>query len=276
MRMRFATGAELGDLIYTAAPAKLDGRKIWRVGSRMIVGAMRGMSRVDADWDTFRPINSVFNNSVVGDFAIKYLPTQRIVTSPGSMGKSTKTIDESELAYDNEQAMDVMRRLPLAPGYKTTLPVIGIGGEKVKIPINVQGKEMVQVPAGKFECFKVYLGLVNQTFWYATDPRRCLVKFEANVVVAELTSIDQIKPGEPRRYQDKKQGFSLAAPSDWFFYAPSGTVFLLDPQMAADSALRTVKVADLKPAEQKSLSHVGRGRGGRGRSNEEGLQGPLG
>jgi len=253
MKMRFATGVELGDLIYTAGSAKLDGRKIWRVGSRSVVGAMLGMSRVDADWDTFRPIDSVFNNSVIGDYAIKYSPTQRTITVQGSMGKSTKTIDESEITYDNEQAMHVMRRLPLAPGYKTTLPVIGIGGEKVKIPIDVQGKEMVQVPAGKFECFKVYLGLVNQTFWYATDPHRYLVKFEANVVVAELTSIDQIKPGELRRYEDKKRGFSLAAPSDWFFYASSGAVFFLDPQMVAQSTLRTVKVADLKPAEQKSL-----------------------
>ena len=253
MRMRFATGVELGNLIYTAGSAKLDGRKIWRVGSRMIVGAMRGMSRVDADWDTFRPIDSVFNNSVVGDFAIKYLPTQMIVTAEGPAGKSSKTVDQSQVVYDNEQAMDVMRRLPLAPGYKTTLPVIGIGGENVKIPIDVQGKEMVQVPAGKFECFKVYLGLVNQTFWYAADPHRYLVKFEANIAVAELTSIDQIKPGEMRRYDDKKLGFSLAAPSDWFFYAASGTVFFLDPQMAAESTLRTAKVADLKPAEQKSL-----------------------
>jgi hypothetical protein len=71
--------------------------------------------------------------------------------------------------------------------------------------------------------------------------------------VAELTSICQIKPGELRRYEDKKRGFSLAAPSDWFFYASSGAVFFLDPQMVAASELRVVKVADLKPAEQKSL-----------------------
>ncbi len=94
--------------------------------------------------------------------------------------------------------MDVIRRLPLAPGHKTTLPVIGIGGAEVEIPIDVQGKEMVQVPAGKFECFKIHLGLVNQTFWYATDPHRYLVKFDANSVLAELTSIGQIKPGERR------------------------------------------------------------------------------
>jgi tetratricopeptide (TPR) repeat protein len=253
LRMRFSTGVELGGLVYTARSAKLDARKIWRVASRTIIGAMLGMSRVDADWDTFRPIDSVFNNNIVGDYAIKYSPTQMIVTSQGPVSKSTKTIDETQLVYDNEQAMDVFRRLPLAPGYKTTVPIIGIGGEKVLLPLDVQGKEMVQVPAGKFECFKVYLGLVNQTFWYATDPHRYLVKFEANVAVAELTAIDQIKPDKLRRYEDKKRGFSLAAPSDWFFYAASGTVVFLDPQMVAVSDLRVVKLADLKPAEQKSL-----------------------
>ena len=271
LRMRFSTGVELGGLVYTACSAKLDGRRIWRVASRTIIGAMLGMSRVDADWNTFRPIDSVFNNNIMGDYTIKYSPTQMIVTTERPAGTSTKTnddssttttstnessiktIDESQLVYDNEQAMDVFRRLPLAPGYKTTVPIIGIGGQKVLLPVDVQGKEMVQVPAGKFECFKVYLGLVNQTFWYATDPHRYLVKFEANVAVAELTSIDQVKPGELRRYEDKKRGFSLASPSDWFFYAASGTVVFLDPQMVAASDLHAVKVADLKPAEQKSL-----------------------
>jgi tetratricopeptide (TPR) repeat protein len=264
LRFRFITGLDIGTQVHAIQSAKLDGRKVWRVTSRTLVplSNMRGWSRVDADWDTFRPIEAVFKNTMLGDVTTKYSPTRMTVTSEGSAAASTKKIDLTQVVYDNEQAMDVFRRLPWASAKMITLPIIGIGGSKIDLPIEVQGKEMVQVPAGKFECFKLHLGLVNQTLWYATDPHRYLVKFEANSVEAALVSIGRLKPGELRHYEDAKQGFSLAMPNDWFYSAmpqagvvspDSVAVFFLDPQMIAQSMLRTAKVADLKPAEQKSV-----------------------
>ncbi len=261
LRYRLAGGMDIGTIIYTAQSAELDGQKIWRVGSRQIAGPIHGTSGVDADWNTFRPIKSFYNMPPLGKFSAEFKPTQIIVTVQGTAGESTKTLDETQVIYDNEQAMDVMRRLPLAPGYKVTLPILGIGnGAKIELPIEVQGKETVKVPAGDFESFKIHLGLVNQTFWIATDPHRYLVKFDANSVIAELTSFGQIKPGQQRQFEDEKLGVSLAAPSDWFFYAPApadekseAKVFLLDPQVTASSVLFVAKVANLKPEEQKSL-----------------------
>jgi hypothetical protein len=263
LKLRLVTGIDIGALVYTTQSAQLDGRKVWRVTSQTLVplSNMRGSSRVDADWESFRPIDSAFKNTLLGNFAAKYSATQITAITEGATGKTTKKVDLTRVAYDNEQAVDVIRRLPLAGLMSITLPIATIGGAKIDLPIEVQGKEMVQVPAGKFECFKLHLGLVDQTFWYSADPHRYLVKFDANSVEAVLTSIGRLKPGEPRHYEDDKQGFSLTMPNDWFYSAmpqagvvspDSVAVFFLDPQMVAQTTLRTVKVANLKPAEQKS------------------------
>jgi hypothetical protein len=263
LRYCFRNGTEIGTIIYTAQSAELAGRKIWRVGSRQSIGLGRveGFSRVDADWDTFRPIESCYDMTpVMGKFSIKFMPTQLIVTSEGASGKANKsTIDETRTVYDNEQAMDLIRRLPLAPGYKITLPILGIGGSKVDLPLEVMGKESVKVPAGEFECFKIHLDLVNQTFWYSADAHRYLVKFDANAVIAELTQIGRIEPGALRRFEDEKLGLSLAAPSDWFFYVlprenkGEVKVNLLDPRATAMNVIFVGKTADLNPEERKSL-----------------------
>jgi hypothetical protein len=265
LRMRMVTKLELGTAIYFAQSAERNGQKVWCVGSHTLVvlSKMRGVSRVDADWNTFRPIHSRFKNSLLGNIDAEYSPTQVVVTSVGAEGKSTKKFDLTAVVYDNEQTLHAMRRLPLAVGYKTTLPVFAtMGAGKIDIPLTVQGKETIEVPAGKFECFRVHLGLVNQTFFIATDPHRYLVKFEANAVDAQLTAIGQIKPGEPRRFADDKLGLSLSVPSDWFFYNPSpGKVYVLDPQEVADTVLTTFPMADLDPKHRASLRAWAEARG---------------
>lgn len=245
LSLRMATGMEIGTVVYTVQSAEHAGRKVWRVRSHTLVSLARmtGASRVDADWNTFQPIESHFRNSLLGNCLAKYSDNRVDVVVEGPNGtKTTKRIDLSKVVYDNEQAVDVIRRLPLAPGYKTVLTVLGeLGVGEVAIPLEVQAKETVKVPAGQFECFKIHLGLVNQTFWYAADPHRYLVKFSASGVDAVLTAIGQTKPGEPRRYEDRKLGYSLAAPNEWFFapVTPLGdkhtaVVHLLDPEAIAN------------------------------------------
>ena len=52
----------------------------------------------------------------------------------------------------------IVRRLPLAKGYKGVMPIYAsFGGGKIPIEVEVTGKETVEVPAGKFECYKLHL-----------------------------------------------------------------------------------------------------------------------
>ena len=259
LRFRMATGMDVGTRVYTIQSARLDGRKIWRVNSRTLVSLNQtgGRSQVDAGWEDFRPLQGEFMHSLLGSCTAKYSPNHVSVTVEGLDGKSTKKeLDLPHLVYDNEQVVDVIRRLPLAPGYTTTLPVLGLlGVNEISIPLEVVRKETIKVPAGQFECFNVHLGLVNQTFWYSTDPHRYLVKINAEGIDVELMSIGQNKPGEPRRYTDDKLGVSLSMPNDWFFYdAPSpfgkkldaALTFILDPMAISNSCLFVHKLENAK------------------------------
>jgi hypothetical protein len=263
LRLRMATGLEIGALVYTVQAAEREGRKVWRVGSRTLItlAKMTGVSRVDADWNTFQPIEGMFQNSLLGSCVAKFEGNraQVVIERPDGGQATTKTIELSRVVYDNEQAMDVLRRLPLVKGYKATLTVLGeLGAGEISIPIEVQGTESVRVPAGEFECFRIHLGVVNQTFWYATAPHRYLVKFSANGVEAELVSIGQLKPGVPLRYADAKLGFSLAAPNDWVLtpVTPLGNkhtavVYLLTPELRVNSFVAVDKLTEpqAEPAE---------------------------
>ena len=89
-------------------------------------------------------------------------------------------------AIDNEVSVFLMRRLPLAVGYTTKLPVTSGQLVPIQIEMKVTGIEAVQVPAGKYNCYKVSFGSSGQAFWIGTDRSRPLVKFQAGSVEAEL------------------------------------------------------------------------------------------
>jgi hypothetical protein len=88
--------------------------------------------------------------------------------------------------------MFLLRRLPLAPGFKTTLKTQPFTlASKVKSPVEfvVTGIETVQTVAGKFNCYKVAMRAIGQTFWIGMEGARPLVKFQAGNVEAELVKV---------------------------------------------------------------------------------------
>jgi hypothetical protein len=166
------------------------------------------------------------------------------------------------VVYDNEEVIQLMRRLPLASDYKTTLRIFsGLGGGNIiGLEAKVTGQEKVEVPAGSFDCFKVELSIVRQTFWYSTDAHHYLVKFEGGGVIGALAAVTQHKAGEPLQYRDPAFGFSLAAPADWMFHRADAKddkekarVVVLDPDGIASSIVSVGSRKALWPEAQKSL-----------------------
>ena len=249
MAMRMQGGLEIGAITLSANAVEVDGKKTWRLETRryVTIAPSRGISHVDVDWETFRPLKSEFRHTLLGDVTAVYEADKVKVTGM----KDGKVVRESQVELggfvcDNEQAMHLMRRLPLAEGYKTTLPIYAsFGSGKVDLQIEVVAKETVGTPAGEFECYKVHMSLVEQDFWYSTDANRYLVKFEATGVVSELASVTHAKAGEPSEYQVVDTGVSVKAPSGWYFYRSSETgeeackalVFMIDPLVATNSLL---------------------------------------
>jgi tetratricopeptide (TPR) repeat protein len=257
LAMKLPTGLELGTVIWSVGLAEVGGRRVWRIQNRQHAMTGRGLeaiSRVDADTETLRPITSFFRHSLLGEAEGKYEAKQANIKIKGK--DTIQTVELNGPAYDNEQAIYLMRRLPLEVGYRTIIPICSLfGGGLVNIGLEVTNRETVEVEAGKFECFKAELDIVGQIFWFSTDPHRYLVKFAAGGVVAELTKIARRDPYAPNEYRDDELGFSLEAPKGWLFYEydpqdrPSSTsVHLLDPEATATTILWAEKLEPGKMA----------------------------
>jgi len=258
MRMvfKFQSGFVVGASSFTVNAAEANGRKIWSIRSRTFTGA-QAVSRVEIDAETFKPIHSFWKHTLIGEADATYLPDVAELKVKGK--DETKKINLDGTVYDNEQAIQLMRRLPYAEGYKTTVRFLSsLSGMVVPVELEVAKRETVEVPAGKFDCFRVELN-IGQTFWYSADTHRYLVKLEAGGAIAELAEVCQRKPGEPAALQDTKLGFSLTAPDGWTFFQREDRetknktqVIILDPEATALSRLAVETLDTLKPEAKPS------------------------
>jgi len=258
MRMvfKFQSGYVVGASSYTVNLVEANGRKIWSVRSRTFTGA-QAVSRVEVDAETFKPIHSFWKHSLIGEADATYLPGAAELKVKGK--DEPKKVSLEGTVYDNEQAIQLMRRLPFAEGYKTSLKFLpSLGGMVLLVELEVIKRETVEVPAGRFDCFKVELN-IGQTFWYSADAPRYLVKLEAGGAIAELAEVRHRKPGEAAELKDAKLGFSLSAPEEWIFFQREdrGTknktqVMILDPEATALSRLAVETLDTLKPEAKQS------------------------
>lgn len=226
----------------------LNGRKIWRLNSHLFVG-LQQWSRTEVDAASFRPIHSRWKHTLIGEAEVVYTPGRATVKTKGK--DQVQNVDLAGAIYDNEEAIQLMRRLPLAAGYSTKMSLlVGLtGGNLIPIQLDVTGPESVTVPAGTFDCFKVELN-IKQTFWFSSDAHHYLVKFEAGGVIAALASVPSNQPTEPARMVDSIRNFSVLVPAGWMAERKPGpdgakrTEFiLLDPEAIA---VTNVKVENLE------------------------------
>jgi hypothetical protein len=261
LNISMATGMDIGTAEYRAdLVQQANGRQLWRVGCRMMAAGPQSISTVDVDPETFRPFSSHWKHSLLGEASATYDVDQVRIQRADTAQPVVKMTDG--IAYDNEEAMHAMRRLPLQVGYKTTLPVFSTlsGGNNIAIPLEVTGKETVEVPAGKVECFKVHLGIVSQDFWFSADTHRYLVKYAAGPVIAQLTSISQRPIAAPVKFQDSDLGISFTVPADWVVWrakngqpAHQQLIRTLDPDADTyDGGIRLFSTDSLSATAQQS------------------------
>lgn len=78
MDMKMGGGLPIGTIVLTANKAKLGNRDIWHMEWRRFVtagGNNQGISRVDADRETFRPITASFHHTLIGNYDAVYTPS---------------------------------------------------------------------------------------------------------------------------------------------------------------------------------------------------------
>lgn len=245
-----ANGLDIGTFVFGISSSQEDGKDIWQsnVGRYIRMNAPnQGISRVKADRNTFRPISSLFRHSILGHFEATYGSDEvKITIANRDDGKpSIRRAKTGGTYYDNEQSMLLFRRLPLAKGYKTTLPVFATFADgPIEVEVEVAAQEMIDVPAGEFECYRLFMPKLQQTYWISTDEHRYPIKFEADGVVGVLAAVRVNRPGEKIEYRNDEFGYSLATPSDWYFVKweqeddVREVYLLLDPEAEAFSVQR--------------------------------------
>jgi tetratricopeptide (TPR) repeat protein len=248
LTISLAAGMEIGGMELRADLVDVGGRKAWRVGRRMSGGGEM-LSSVEVEAENFHPLTSYWKHTLIGEATAVFKPGEAEIRKAGTAEPMIKHLDKT--VYDNEEFMHMMRRLPLAVGYKTTIPTLTTlgGGAVLPVGLEVTGKETIEVPAGKFDCFKVPLSIA-QTFWISDDAHRYLVKFEGGGAIMSLASITQRKAGTPLAFRDDALGISFATPGDWVIQRGSGerkgstTIYLLDPAANADQTTLQLVPAD--------------------------------
>ncbi|HXP62234.1 MAG TPA: protein kinase, partial [Dongiaceae bacterium] len=255
--LKFPSGFKMGIKSLTAHAATVRGQQIWRLGwlglhsGPHILAGTGEFSRVEVDAGTFEPIHSRCKHPLLGDVEAIYTAGHADLKTAGQL--TTKHIDVRGAVFDNTEVPHLIRRLPLAVGYRTTLRVLLALGEGLITPISVAvtSRETITVAAGTFDCYRVELS-TRQTYWYAVNAQHFLVKFKTDGAVGELSAVYQRKPGEPAEYRDADLGFSLSAPSEWVFFRAEGgatsraTLMMVDAEAAAMSILRVRGLDSLK------------------------------
>lgn len=259
MRLKLSTlaGLEIGEVIYTARAAGSAKKQLWRIESYMVVWLtnMWQYTRVDAEKNSFAPVLGRTMNSLMGDYEARYrLPGKVALSSVVGGKKRAREVPVGRTAYDNEQVLFLMRRLPLAEGYETKFSIFPVtSGMVVDCNIKVVGKETVTVPAGKFECHKVDLSVgvggstvLNQKFWVSADKHRYLVKVDATSALMELVSVGKA-PKKARTVRFARESFAVSVklPAGWRtivkpweqLVGKALYVSLIPPEMAAWTVL---------------------------------------
>lgn len=247
LSIKTPTGAELGTMIYTADAIKVQAKEAWSVRCSMIISAtaQEQYTQVEAEKESFAPITGRTTNWM-GDHRATYTQGKAHLKSTANGKETVKDVALKGTAYDNEQALYLLRRLPLEKGHSVRFNIFAVqGGVVVQCRIEITDIEKVTVAAGTYECFKMKLGIyygqqktLEHTLWFSTDEHRYLVKYDAESAVMELTRVGTRSNAKPATFEDNESGISLTAPAGWDFYKASPqrgqqvTINLLAPELA--------------------------------------------
>jgi hypothetical protein len=258
--LKLPSGIKVGAARYSVHAAERDGRPTWRFKSLVFGGAI-SFSTTEVEAGSMKPLRAEWNIRPMAQTATTYAGGRAELTVKGL---EPRTIDLSGVVYDNEEAMQLMRRLPLAAGFKRTVNVFVApqGGLVVPVQLEVTGTEDVRTDGGAFPCHKLLLTLAgtSQTFWFSTDVTHTLVKFEAAGIIAELSAIKRSGADQPTPILEPTLGYGFAAPAGWLVQPgniPGGSKYptfnLVDEAGTAIITLSVTPQKDFAPAQVASV-----------------------
>ncbi|TWU49840.1 DUF3108 domain-containing protein [Rubripirellula reticaptiva] len=249
--LKLQNGMGIGTQIWRVAKSQLNGNPVWECNTWQVISinGQKHISQVFADPKTFAPIESTWSHTLLGKAKADYGKGEVTIRMAGKDEPTTLKIDGTN--FDNEQGSEVFRRLPLSVGYKTSMSVVSsLGSAKVSLGIEVTKLETIEVPAGKFECFRMQID-IGQTFWISNDAHRYIVRFEAGGASGDLIRASKLDKGEATKLDF--EGVTAVVPAGWFSYSPSNSgasktkkMYLIDPECVGDTRIEVGPLSSIK------------------------------
>ncbi len=219
-RISLQNGKAIGAAFQTASSAVVDGADAWQLETRVLIlstGDNYGVSRILVERDTLEPFSSTFRHGALGTADTTYGADGIDIV----LGDTNVHLTSEQTVYDNEQYMHLLRMLPLAPGFKTSINLLPtISAVVAEVGIEVTGTDVCAVPAGRFDCLVVSLdlGVTTQTVWLSTGPERYLLKVSNGGILFELAETGRQDPDASVELSMPDFGFSGTLPATWRFY----------------------------------------------------------
>jgi tetratricopeptide (TPR) repeat protein len=245
LKLKRPSGQEYGTIIYSAQSSKSQGVNTWQIISHMYVtqGSKSQYTFVEAKAESFAPIYGQTANWM-GNYVADYNKENVKLTVGTESKEATKEYPLSATAYDNEQAVYLIRRMPLAENYEGGFPIFTVqGATVVECRIKVLGVEDITVEAGTFKCYKTDLSIyaegiktLQHTLWFS-DQNKYLVKYDVGgAATMELVKVWQRDKNKPLVFENSEPHFSVTTPADWRFYkyespGPQFSLQLIPPEV---------------------------------------------
>lgn len=216
------TGAQIGTISYSI---ERNPDQNWRMRTHTFIAAqnMTQFTEVVARPDDFTPISSQYrNNMYVPHARMEYQPGKVTMSREQQDGTAPSSVDVPTPIYDNEQAIHLIRRLPLTEGYRATFPLISPTiGKPFDLTVRVNGREKVTVPAGSFDCHRIELRInltgvldLDHTLWLSADEHRYLVQYDSQTALMKLTKIET-RGDQSIRVTADKLDLAFTLPAGW-------------------------------------------------------------
>jgi hypothetical protein len=263
LELRLAGGQMIGLVGTRIVEAQRDDMETWQMFVRTFIigGLNQGASFVEVSRSTNRPLRARMLHTLIGHSETRYEAEQIVIRKlPPTVEtpeEQTVPLDSAhQLAVANDQCYYLFRQLPLTVGYQAMLPIRDgmSGGSPINVKLEVPKKETLEVPFGKFDCFRVELN-IGQTFWIADTPQRHLVKFDAGGATGVLV---HVLDDAPQVVRDTGSGLSVTVPPTWFAHVEQGEagdhpIWLVDSAHLTSGALLMRPKTNLEATNVDSL-----------------------
>jgi tetratricopeptide (TPR) repeat protein len=236
------SSSSVGTQILSAESVHEENRSGWKLRTIQSTTGIGIYSTVWMDPD-YEPARSRQKSNMMGiDIRAKYDRDRVEISGFKSGVESSNQVSLDRAVYDEAQIPFLLRCLPLQEGYKITIPVFDpSNGSIYDIKVAVVARETIEVPAGRFDCFKIVTARKNAElkYWLSSDHPFYIVKMDLlGMMGLELSSISKLENSAPTYFEDSELGIGLSVPPSWIVASSAmagvAMVNLIDPEGESD------------------------------------------